>query len=184
MKLPFHISASQVILLFLNLLCPIPHTVSTNPPSSAAFYPSQELESNLYDLSAPLQDPKLPKMWSDWLQDSPQIHLQPEEVGVWEEEQLLRDQRGDVMDLPLSPFAADISLEAINYQEGGEGEEGWKRNDALTSMAGGLQAVSREKGGFGFRFGRKRQLEKIRRNGKQRRTRESRKRDFITEMWA
>ncbi|XP_014905544.1 uncharacterized protein qrfp isoform X1 [Poecilia latipinna] len=191
MRLPFHISASQVTLLFLNLLCPILHTVSTHPPSSAAFYPRQELESSLYDLSAPLQDPKVPKMWSDWLQDSLQTLVEPEEVGgVWEEEQLLRDQRGDVMDLPLSPFAADNSLEAVNYQEGGEGEEGWKRNDALTSMAGGLQAVSREKGGFGFRFGRKRRLEKRRKDGvviegvgKQRRTRESRKRGFITEVW-
>ncbi|XP_023200326.1 uncharacterized protein LOC106699779 [Xiphophorus maculatus] len=190
MRLPFHISASQVTLLFLNLLCPIPHTVSTHLPSSAAFYPSQELESSLYDLRAPLQDTKVPKMWSDWLQDSLQILLEPEEVGgVWEEEQLLRDQREDVMDLPLSPFAADNSLEAMNYQDG-EGEEGWKRNDALTSMAGGLQAVSREKGGFGFRFGRKRRLEKRRRDGgviegagKQRRTRERRKRGFITEVW-
>lgn len=47
-------------------------------------------------------------------------------------------------------------LESVHYQEGGEGEDGGKRNEALTSIAGGLQAVNREKGGFGFRFGRKR----------------------------
>ncbi|PWA33344.1 hypothetical protein CCH79_00014121 [Gambusia affinis] len=166
------------------------HKVPDRKQDETAFPYHQELESSLYDLSAPLQDPKVPKMRSDWLQDSLQILLEPEEVGgVWEEEQLLRDQREAVMDLPLSPFAADNSLEVMNYQEGGEGEEGWKRNDALTSMAGGLQAVSREKGGFGFRFGRKRRLEKKRRDGGvaegvgKQRTRESRKRGFVTEVW-
>lgn len=68
---------------------------------------------------------------------------------------MARMQRGDLMDRLLSPFPGGLSLE-MHYQEGGEGEDGGKRNEALTSIAGGLQAVSREKGGFGFRFGRKR----------------------------
>ncbi|MGH0114532.1 UNVERIFIED_CONTAM: hypothetical protein FKN15_020443 [Acipenser sinensis] len=36
-----------------------------------------------------------------------------------------------------------------------EGEEN-ERNQALTSIAGGLQSFNRQKGGFGFRFGKKR----------------------------
>lgn len=189
MRLPFHISASQVSFLLFALLCPIRHTASTHSPSPAAFYPTldrRELETSLYDLKPPLQDDKNPKMWSDMFQGSTQTLLEPDEDGEpWEEEQLLRGQRGDIVDLPISPFVGDNSLEVMNYQEGGEGEEGWKRNDALTSMAGGLQAVSREKGGFGFRFGRKRWLEKRRDGGaiegveKHRRTNESRKRGFI-----
>ncbi|XP_015249506.1 PREDICTED: uncharacterized protein LOC107097050 [Cyprinodon variegatus] len=191
MRLPFRIGASQVILLFLELLFPVPPTVSTHPLSSLAFYPTldrRELESPLYDLKSPLQDLKDPKNWSNWPQ-SPQNTLSESEEKdeSWEEMQLLRAQRGDLLELPLSPFAGDNSLEIRNYKEGGEGEEGWKRNDALTSMAGGLQAVSREKGGFGFRFGRKRRREKGRRGGRvmeeagEERTGESRKRGFSWE---
>ena len=39
-------------------------------------------------------------------------------------------------------------------ERGEEGGEAGGRKEALLSMAGGLQAFSREKGGFGFRFGR------------------------------
>lgn len=46
----------------------------------------------------------------------------------------------------------DGSMNALHFQDGEVGE---RRNDALHSMAGGLQAFNREKGGFGFRFGRK-----------------------------
>lgn len=45
---------------------------------------------------------------------------------------------------------------AWHLQERRQGENSGKKKEALTSIAGGLQAVSREKGGFGFRFGRKR----------------------------
>ena len=38
----------------------------------------------------------------------------------------------------------------LHYQEGEEeGEGGRKRNEAITSIIGGLQAFNREKGGFG-----------------------------------
>ncbi|KAK2830873.1 hypothetical protein Q5P01_018804 [Channa striata] len=67
-----------------------------------------------------------------------------------------RAQRGDTMDRLLSTFPVGDSLQGTHYHDGGEGEDGERRNDALTSIAGGLQAVGREKGGFGFRFGRKR----------------------------
>lgn len=57
---------------------------------------------------------------------------------------------------PIGAFP-DNHIEALPYPEGGEIEEegGEKRNEALTSIAGGLQAFNRQKGGFGFRFGRK-----------------------------
>uniref|UniRef100_A0AAY4BW73 Pyroglutamylated RFamide peptide n=1 Tax=Denticeps clupeoides TaxID=299321 RepID=A0AAY4BW73_9TELE len=45
-------------------------------------------------------------------------------------------------------------LNALHYPDASE-EGGEKRNDALNSIAGGLQAFNRQKGGFGFRFGRK-----------------------------
>jgi len=45
----------------------------------------------------------------------------------------------------------------LRQERGEEGGEAGGRKEALLSMAGGLQAFSREKGGFGFRFGRKRQ---------------------------
>lgn len=47
-------------------------------------------------------------------------------------------------------------LSGWHLQERRRGENGEKKKEPLTSIAGGLQAVSREKGGFGFRFGRKR----------------------------
>ncbi|XP_037831797.1 uncharacterized protein LOC119617058 [Kryptolebias marmoratus] len=168
MRLSFYLGASQLTLLVLALLCPIPQTVTTYPQSSAA--DRRELESNLNDLQ---QNHRNPKTLLDWPQDLLQALLgsEEEEGKPWEEETLLRAQRGDLLDLPLAPFPGDNSLERMHYQEGGEGEEGWKRNDALTSIAGGLQAVSREKGGFGFRFGRKRRTEKER-NGQRGRNKE------------
>ncbi|XP_061787583.2 uncharacterized protein qrfp [Nerophis lumbriciformis] len=44
----------------------------------------------------------------------------------------------------------------VRVRQAGEDGEGVRSNGPLTSMVGGLQSVSREKGGFGFRFGRKR----------------------------
>jgi len=174
MRLSFHLGASQLTFLFLALLCPIPRTVTTYPQTSTALLPTvdgPELESALQHLQAVLQNSKDPVTIPGWPQDHLSALLEPreEEEGEkdepWKEGALLRSQRGDFMDLPLSPFPGDNSLESIHYQDGGEGEDGWKRNDALTSMAGGLQAVSREKGGFGFRFGRKRWTERGRLDG-------------------
>ncbi|XP_001338837.1 uncharacterized protein qrfp [Danio rerio] len=57
---------------------------------------------------------------------------------------------------PMGTFP-DNHIMPLLYPQGGEAEEvgGEKRNEALTSIAGGLQAFNRQKGGFGFRFGRK-----------------------------
>ncbi|KAK2834036.1 hypothetical protein Q7C36_014737 [Tachysurus vachellii] len=48
----------------------------------------------------------------------------------------------------------------MTYYKRGEEEEDMdegavQRNEVLSSIAGGLQAFNRQKGGFGFRFGRK-----------------------------
>nr|XP_054600909.1 uncharacterized protein qrfp [Nothobranchius furzeri] len=188
MRLSLYLGASHFSLLILALLCPIPQTVTAYPHSSNTFFPlrnRRELESVLHDLHSTLQNHRHPKYLPGWVEDVLQALLESdeqEEEGEmgWEGETLLRTQRGDLVNLPLLPFPGENFLESTNYQEGGEGEEGWKRTDALTSIAGGLQAVSREKGGFGFRFGRKRWTEKERRDGGvgRQRTRESNKRRF------
>ncbi|XP_070778302.1 uncharacterized protein qrfp [Enoplosus armatus] len=166
MRLSLHLGASQLTLLSLALLCPIPRTVTSYPHYPTALLPTvdgPELESALLNLQTALDDPRddrlvQPDAWAEWPQDPrPALLRAGEEEGrPWEEEALLRAQRGDLVARPLSPFPGGHSLESMHYQEGGEGEDGGKRNEALTSIAGGLQAVSREKGGFGFRFGRKR----------------------------
>ncbi|GLD59518.1 uncharacterized protein AKAME5_001151400 [Lates japonicus] len=160
-----HPSASQLTLLSLTLLCPIPRTVTSYPLSPTGPLPTAdgpELESARLHLQEDQRDEGLvqPEAWAKGRQDPWQALLDPREDGSWEEEEeneaLLRAQRGDLMARPLSPFPGGHSLESMYYQDGGEGEDGGKRNEALTSIIGGLQAVSREKGGFGFRFGRKR----------------------------
>ncbi|KAM6899618.1 H-2 class I histocompatibility antigen, Q10 alpha chain-like [Xenentodon cancila] len=161
MRLSFHLGASHLTFLSLTLLCPIPRTATTYPQSITALQPTtdrRDLESTLQHLYS--QD-RLPTLLEPW--ELEEQEKEEEKDEPWVEETLLRAQRGDLMDLADSPFPGDNSLESMHYQEG---EEGLKRNDALTSIAGGLQAVSREKGGFGFRFGRKRWTERGRRDGK------------------
>ncbi|RVE67091.1 hypothetical protein OJAV_G00113800 [Oryzias javanicus] len=150
--------------LFLALLF-LPTTVDTNPLPSTPLLPTvdrPQLESALHHLQVTLEDSRDSEPLESWPQDLHSVILEPKEASdeeegdkPWVEEVLLRAQRGNLVDRPVAPFPGDNSLDGLHYQED-EGEEGWKRNDALTSIAGGLQAVSREKGGFGFRFGRKR----------------------------
>ncbi|KAK5854584.1 hypothetical protein PBY51_004765 [Eleginops maclovinus] len=168
MKLSFHLGLSQLTLLSLAFLCPIPPTVTSYPQPPPGLQPTvdgAQLGSDLLHLQAALEDPMAewlfrPETWAEWLQDSWEALLkrreETKEGRSWEAEALRRAQRGDLLDRLLSPFPGGHSLESMNYQEGGDAEDGGKRNEALTSIAGGLQAVSREKGGFGFRFGRKR----------------------------
>ncbi|XP_034748700.1 uncharacterized protein qrfp [Etheostoma cragini] len=167
MRLCFCLGVSKLRLLSLALLCLVPRAVTSHPPAPPALLPpggAAELESALLHLQTALEDPRLyPR--AKWRQDPRRPALVPreEETGAEEsgedrswEEALPRAQRGDLEAPPLSPFPGGHSLESMNYQKGGEGEDGGKRKEALTSFAGGLQAASREKGGFGFRFGRKR----------------------------
>ncbi|CAK6980862.1 uncharacterized protein LOC122969188 [Scomber scombrus] len=158
MRLSLHPGVSQFTLLSLALVFPVPLAVTSYPHSPTPFLPTMdtpELESALLQLQSALEELKddghvYPEAWAVWPEDQdPQPALmEPREA----EEALLRAQRGDPMVWPLLPFPGDY----LHYQEGGEGRDGGKRNEALSSIAGGLQAVSREKGGFGFRFGRKR----------------------------
>ncbi|XP_035849327.1 uncharacterized protein LOC118493484 [Sander lucioperca] len=158
MRLSFHLGASKLTLLSLALVCLVPRTVTSYPHSPTALLPT--------GVAAEAEWLVRPGAWATWRQDPRKAVLKPweekapteeseEEDQSWEEA-LLRAQRGDLEAPPLSPFPGGHSLESMNYQKGGEGEDGGKRKGALTSFAGGLQAVSREKGGFGFRFGRKR----------------------------
>ncbi|CAJ1082864.1 uncharacterized protein LOC121192140 [Xyrichtys novacula] len=150
--------SSQLTLLSLALLLPVPHSVTSYPrlPTAIPKEDGPELESILLRLQALLEDPSnawliQPGEWAnEWPRDPRQREYQP-----WAEDAVLRTQRGDPSARLLSPFPGSHSLESLSYQDGGEGDEGGKRNQALTFIAGGLQAVSREKGGFGFRFGRK-----------------------------
>lgn len=164
MRLYCHFDASKLILFSLPLLLTVPRTVTLYRQSPTATlndapYPDSVPRHH----AAPLDDHGAdrlldPNKWAESMQDPPLT--QPErrgaEDGPLEEEVLLRAQRGDLVARLLSPLPGGRSREARHYLEGGEGEDGGKRNEALTSIAGGLHAVSREKGGFGFRFGRKR----------------------------
>ena len=161
MRLSLHPGVPQLTLLSLALLCP----VTSYPHSPTPLLPTMdtpELESALLQFQSALEEPKdeghvYPDAWAAWPgNQDPQPALMESREEEEVEEALLRAQRGDPMALPLLPFPGGYSLESMHYQEGGEGRDGEKRNEALTSIAGGLQAVSREKGGFGFRFGRKR----------------------------
>ncbi|XP_067282555.1 uncharacterized protein qrfp isoform X2 [Pseudorasbora parva] len=90
--------------------------------------------------------------------------LEPEELQRrvktemgWGQRGTVKDQkRGDLGQRPMGTLP-DNHIVSVPYPRGGEMEEdgGEKRNEALTSIAGGLQAYNRQKGGFGFRFGRK-----------------------------
>ncbi|XP_051728859.1 uncharacterized protein qrfp [Ctenopharyngodon idella] len=78
------------------------------------------------------------------------------ELG-WGQRGMVKDQKREELGRrPMGTFP-DNHIVSVPYPQGGEMEEegGEKRNEALTSIAGGLQAFSRQKGGFGFRFGRK-----------------------------
>uniref|UniRef100_A0A3B3H518 Uncharacterized protein n=1 Tax=Oryzias latipes TaxID=8090 RepID=A0A3B3H518_ORYLA len=172
-QLVHHLKKSlQLTFLSLALLCSFMTSAVTNPVSSTPLLPtvdSPQLESALHRLKESLEDPGDSDPLEGWPQDPQSVILEPMEGGVsseegesdkpWVEEVLLRAQRGNLVDTPAALFPGDNSVDSLHHQEE-EGEDGWKRNDALTSIAGGLQAVSREKGGFGFRFGRKRWTER------------------------
>ncbi|XP_068431439.1 uncharacterized protein qrfp [Clinocottus analis] len=168
MRLSFRLGASELALLFLTLLFLVPWAATssphdpTAPPKSAS--PEGASPEGASPEGAPLESAPLAERSRDPrsamlrpMEEEEEEEVEEEEESeTWEEEVLVRAQRGDLAGRPLSPFPASLSLEGLNYQEGGDGEEGGRRKEALTSIAGGLQAVSREKGGFGFRFGRKR----------------------------
>ncbi|KAI4900267.1 hypothetical protein NFI96_005043 [Prochilodus magdalenae] len=70
---------------------------------------------------------------------------------------VLRGQREELGRRLVGPFSQH-PMETVQYHQQvarDEGEGSEKRNEALMSIAGDLQAFNRQKGGFGFRFGKK-----------------------------
>uniref|UniRef100_A0A672MNE7 Pyroglutamylated RFamide peptide n=1 Tax=Sinocyclocheilus grahami TaxID=75366 RepID=A0A672MNE7_SINGR len=78
------------------------------------------------------------------------------ELGWGQRSTVKGQKREELGRRPVGTFP-DNHIVDVPYPQGGEVEEegGEKRNEVLTSIAGGLQAFNRQKGGFGFRFGRK-----------------------------
>nr|ACI46681.1 RFamide peptide [Carassius auratus] len=78
------------------------------------------------------------------------------ELG-WGQKGIVKGQKREELGWkPMGTFPDNLIVD-VPYPQGGEVEEegGEKQNEALTSIAGGLQAFNRQKGGFGFRFGKK-----------------------------
>lgn len=140
MKVSLHLVASPLTLLSLSLLLSVPWTVTSIPLPSQSSQSSQPSQRRQAPLGVYRQE------W--WERDRG--------PGGEEQELVLRARGGPLVAQPPWPLPRGRSRHTRHYQEGGQGEEGGKRNEALTSIAGGLNAASREKGGFGFRFGRKR----------------------------
>ncbi|XP_051519275.1 uncharacterized protein qrfp [Myxocyprinus asiaticus] len=159
----FHLSSSlQTTVVFLLVLLVQPPRGLMLPHHPVIYLPTldnPEWEAAMLQLQASLGAPS----------DRPTAELQPwallqelrpdeilervkEELG-WP--QRVKGQKREELDRrPIGTFP-DNHIEAVAYPEGIDEEGGEKRNEALTSIAGGLQAFNRQKGGFGFRFGRK-----------------------------
>lgn len=148
MRIAFHFGPSH--LLLFTLLCPIPRSIMPSPHSSSTLLPFED-PSELWSGFSHHQENR-------WLLRDTRSEGQghPHETLLQPEKQhLQRAQREALATRLLMPPPGGLS-ETSHLKERRQGENGAKKNEALTSIAGGLQAVSREKGGFGFRFGRKR----------------------------
>lgn len=143
MSLFFHLVASPLTLLSLGLLFSVPWTVTSTTLSFQRSQPSQHSQRRQAPMGVYRQE------WWEW-------DMVPGGEEQDEHKLLLRARRGPLLAHLLWLLPRGRSRHTRHYQERGPGEEGGKRNEALTSIAGGLNAASREKGGFGFRFGRKR----------------------------
>lgn len=147
MTAAFRLGASH--LLFFTLLCPIPRSIMPSPHFPSTLLPFEDLSELRSGFSQHQQDHWLLQQGTRaGSGDHPHVTLlQPKQSH------LRRAQREALATRILMPLTGGPSK---SFKERREGENGGKKNEALTSIAGGLQAVSREKGGFGFRFGRKR----------------------------
>ncbi|XP_071223807.1 uncharacterized protein [Salvelinus alpinus] len=158
----FLLCASQPMITFfsLALLVPIPGAHG-HPHFPLAILPTlenPEWEADLLQLQASLDVPGAVaaaglRSWGPLLElgpEDPRLGLLRELVAEngWGQKGMMR---GDLERRSLGPFPGH-PMETLHYQEGEEeGEGGRKRNEAITSIIGGLQAFNKEKGGFGFR---------------------------------
>ncbi|CAL8374264.1 unnamed protein product [Boreogadus saida] len=138
-------SPQCTLLLSLLLLTGAPphlHTALLPAPGSPA------LERALLRLLAPgpeeARGPRWPRPWGLGTREGAEGE---------EEEEEEEEQRGRPVDHRPADHRSPERLHLLQ-ERGEEGGEAGGRKEALLSMAGGLQAFSREKGGFGFRFGR------------------------------
>ncbi|XP_054620673.1 uncharacterized protein qrfp [Dunckerocampus dactyliophorus] len=137
-----HHGGSRFTLLSLSLLFPVPPSVMPYPRP-----PAEESALERFHVPVPMEAQRDLWVWGAWPGDPLEERVQG---ASWEEEEE-SPRAHKAMPRPLWTFPC-----ALHVRQAGEEGEGGRLNEALTSIVGGLQSVSREKGGFGFRFGRKR----------------------------
>ncbi|RXN12270.1 pyroglutamylated RFamide peptide [Labeo rohita] len=163
----FHLSSTlQTTVFFLLVLLVQPPRGLMLPHHPMVYLPTldnPEWEAAMLQLQASLGAPGSRPVaelqpWALIQEPGPEELLErvKAELG-WGQRSMVKGQKREELGrTPVGTFP-DNHIVAVPYPQGGEVEEegGEKRNEALTSIAGGLQAFNRQKGGFGFRFGRK-----------------------------
>lgn len=163
----FHLSSTlQTTVFFLLVLLVQPPRGLMLPHHPMVYLPTldnPEWEAAMLQLQASLGGPDgrpvaTLQPWALIQEPEPKELLErvKAELG-WGPRDMVKDQKREELGRrPMGTFP-DNHIMPVPYPQGGEVEEegGEKRNEALTSIAGGLQAFNRQKGGFGFRFGRK-----------------------------
>ncbi|XP_056597154.1 uncharacterized protein qrfp isoform X1 [Triplophysa dalaica] len=154
----FHLSSLKTTVVVLLMLLVQPPEGLMLPHHPMVYLPmldNPEWEAEMLQLQASLGAPAAELQPWDLVQEPEELlgRMRPELAWGQMGKSQKREELGR---RPMGMFP-DNHIEAVPYPEGGEVEEegGEKRNEALTSIAGGLQAFNRQKGGFGFRFGRK-----------------------------
>uniref|UniRef100_A0A8C2KYZ4 Pyroglutamylated RFamide peptide n=1 Tax=Cyprinus carpio TaxID=7962 RepID=A0A8C2KYZ4_CYPCA len=164
----FHLSSTlQTTVFFLLVLLVQPPIGLMLPHHPMVYLPTldnPEWEAALLHLQASLGAPsgRAAAMLQPWVlteEPDPEKLLEraKAELGWGQRSTVKGQKREELGRRPVGTFP-DNHIVAVPYPQRGEGEEeegGENRNEALTSIAGGLQAFNRQKGGFGFRFGRK-----------------------------
>uniref|UniRef100_A0A8C1U2F3 Pyroglutamylated RFamide peptide n=2 Tax=Cyprinus carpio TaxID=7962 RepID=A0A8C1U2F3_CYPCA len=163
----FHLSSTlQTTVFFLLVLLVQPPRGLMLPHHPMVYLPTldnPEWEAALFQLQTSLGAPGGRPVaelqpWALIQEPGPEELLEKVKAELgWGQRGIVKGQKREELGWkPMGTFP-DNHIVAVPYPQGGEVEEvrGEKRNEALTSIAGGLQAFNRQKGGFGFRFGRK-----------------------------
>uniref|UniRef100_A0A3B3ZCR9 Uncharacterized protein n=1 Tax=Periophthalmus magnuspinnatus TaxID=409849 RepID=A0A3B3ZCR9_9GOBI len=156
-------SSPLFLAISLGLLC--------LPQSSSAPLPTHEppqLGLALLHLRALLDQPLALDLQTDQSPDPGSDQEPDQDQDLDQEEELDSDQDSQQdSDSELSQDLSQVLVQDSVLSRSIRGgiqrdlEDGGRLTETLTAVAGGLQAVSREKGGFGFRFGRKRWTPRI-----------------------